>query len=132
MPDDPLPSPRGQRDDEWATLSWLADGEAPSDAQERCLSLWAERADARERWRHYQLIGDVLRSRELAREGAHDAAFLAALRARLAREPVVLRPRSGPSVGASGVGSPDGCGRRYGCGGRRGGDAANGTCATRR
>jgi sigma-E factor negative regulatory protein RseA len=92
MPDDPLPSPRGQRDDEWATLSWLADGEAPSDAQERCLSLWAERADARERWRHYQLIGDVLRSRELAREGAHDAAFLAALRARLACEPVVLRP----------------------------------------
>jgi sigma-E factor negative regulatory protein RseA len=92
MPDDPLPSPRGQRDDEWATLSWLADGEAPSDAQERCLALWAERADARERWRHYQLIGDVLRSRELAREGAHDAAFLAALRARLAREPAVLRP----------------------------------------
>jgi sigma-E factor negative regulatory protein RseA len=92
MPDDPLPSPHEQRDDEWATLSWLVDGEAPSDAQERCLALWAEHAGARERWRHYQLIGDVLRSRELAREGAHDAAFLAALRTRLAREPVVLRP----------------------------------------
>ena len=96
MPDDPLHSPHEQRDDEWATLSSMADGEATSDAQERCLALWAEQADARERWRHYQLIGDVLRSRELAREGAHDAAFLAALRARLAREPVVLRPAQRP------------------------------------
>lgn len=92
MPDDPLPSPHEQRDDEWAALSSLADGEATSDAQEQCLVLWAEQAVARERWRHYQLIGDVLRSRELAREGAHDARFLAAVRARLAREPVMLRP----------------------------------------
>jgi len=92
MPDDPLPSPHDPRDDEWAALSSLADGEATSEAQERCLALWAEQAAARERWRHYQLIGDVLRSRELAREGAHDAAFLSALRARLAREPAVLRP----------------------------------------
>ena len=92
MPDDPMHSPFEPPDDEWATLSSLADGEAAPDAQERCLALWVERADARERWRHYQLIGDVLRSRELARDGAHDAAFLAALRARLAHEPVVLRP----------------------------------------
>lgn len=92
MPDDPMHSPLEQHDDEWATLSSLADGEAAPEAQERCLALWAEHADARERWRHYQLIGDVLRSRELARDGAHDAAFLAALRARLAHEPVVLRP----------------------------------------
>jgi len=92
MPDDPLRDPHEQRDDPWAALSSMADGEATSDAQERCLAMWAGQADARERWRHYQLIGDVLRSRELAREGAHDAAFLSALRARLAREPVVLRP----------------------------------------
>ncbi len=62
------------------------------------MALWAEQAAARERWRHYQLIGDVLRSRELARDGAHDAAFLAALRARLAREPVVLRPAQPAAV----------------------------------
>jgi sigma-E factor negative regulatory protein RseA len=98
MSDDPLPSPHEQRDDEWAALSSLADGEATSDAQERCLALWAEQAAARERWRHYQLIGDVLRSRELAREGAHDAAFLAAVRARLAREPVLLRPAQPAAV----------------------------------
>jgi sigma-E factor negative regulatory protein RseA len=92
MSEDPLHGREEQRDEDWAALSSMVDGEAGHDAQERCLALWGERADARERWRHYQLIGDVLRSRELAREGAHDAAFLTALRARLAREPVVLRP----------------------------------------
>jgi sigma-E factor negative regulatory protein RseA len=92
MSDEPLNDRPEQRADEWAALSSMADGEATSDTQERCLRLWAERPDARERWRHYQLIGDVLRSRELAREVAHDAAFLSALRARLAKEPAVLRP----------------------------------------
>src|SRR5262245_14001213 len=92
MPDDPDHSPQQQPNDEWAALSSLADGEATADSQERCLALWAEQAAARARWRQYQLIGDVLRSQELARDDAHDAAFLAALHARLAREPVVLRP----------------------------------------
>lgn len=89
---DDSPQPSQDSDETWAALSSLADGEAGSEVQERCLVMWAEQAAARERWRHYQLIGDVLRSRELARDGAHDAAFLSALRERLAREPVVLRP----------------------------------------
>jgi sigma-E factor negative regulatory protein RseA len=38
------------------------------------------------------VIGDVLRSDELASDGGHDAAFLAAFRQRLAQEPVVLAP----------------------------------------
>lgn len=92
MSDESPQPPHEHSDEAWAALSSLADGEASSEAQERCLVMWAEQAAARERWRHYQLIGDVLRSRELAREGAHDAAFLSALRERLAREPVVLRP----------------------------------------
>jgi sigma-E factor negative regulatory protein RseA len=74
---------------DWAALSSMADGEAASDAQARCLAMWAQHADARARWRDYQLIGDVLRSSELARDGAHDAAFLASLRERLQREPAV-------------------------------------------
>ena len=73
-----------ERDDDWAALSAMADGEASADAQRRCLALWANDAQARERWRDYHLIGDVLRSQELARDRAHDAAFLQALRARLA------------------------------------------------
>jgi len=87
-----------ERDDDWAALSAMADGEASADAQRRCLALWANDAQARERWRDYQLIGDVLRSRELARDGAHDAAFLQALRARLAAEPAVLRPKVATAV----------------------------------
>jgi sigma-E factor negative regulatory protein RseA len=55
-------------------------------------------AQARQRWHDYQLIGDVLRSQELAHDAAHDAAFLQALRARLAAEPTVLRPKAVPST----------------------------------
>jgi sigma-E factor negative regulatory protein RseA len=46
----------------------------------------------RQAWHAYHLIGDVLRSDDLASDAAHDAAFLAGLRARLSEEPVVLAP----------------------------------------
>lgn len=52
--------------------------------------------DVREAWGMYHLIGDVMRSDELARgvaeSSASDAAFLAGLRDRMAHEPVVLAP----------------------------------------
>jgi sigma-E factor negative regulatory protein RseA len=83
-----------ERDDDWAALSSMVDGEAAAQTQQRCLDLWASDAQARQRWRDYQLIGDVLRSQELACSGAHDAAFLQALRTRLKNEPAVLRPKS--------------------------------------
>ena len=38
-------------------------------------------------------VGDVMRSSELATQPGHDAAFLAALRLKLAAEPVVLAPQ---------------------------------------
>lgn len=85
--------PGSQADPAWAVaLSSLADGEAADDAQVHCLAVWAQQAEVRERWRDYHLIGDALRSGDLARGGARDAAFLATLRDRLAHEPVVLRP----------------------------------------
>jgi len=87
-----MSDPHPERDDDWAALSSMADGEAGPDAQDRCLALWARDAQTRERWRNYQLIGDVMRSQELARDGSHDAVFVHALRARLVREPAVLRP----------------------------------------
>jgi len=92
MSDDSPHPPHEPNAEPWAALSSLADGEAAPEVQDRCLVLWAEHAEARERWRHYHLIGDVLRSRELASDEAHDAAFLSALRSRLAREPALLRP----------------------------------------
>jgi sigma-E factor negative regulatory protein RseA len=73
-------------------LSALADGEVDAGAVSRACSAWRDDAAARSTWHAYQLIGDVLRSDDLASDPAHDAAFLAAVRGRLAAEPVVLAP----------------------------------------
>jgi sigma-E factor negative regulatory protein RseA len=86
-----------ERDDDWAALSSMADGEAGAEVQGRCLDLWSNDPQARERWHDYQLIGDVMRSQELAHEAPHDAAFLRALHVRLAAEPPVLRPKASPA-----------------------------------
>jgi sigma-E factor negative regulatory protein RseA len=73
-------------------LSDLADGEAEGPASQAACNAWRDRAEMRQTWHTYHLIGDVLRSDELARPAAHDAAFLARLRGELAREPVVMAP----------------------------------------
>jgi sigma-E factor negative regulatory protein RseA len=73
-------------------LSALMDGDAQ--ALGAACAAWREDADARGQWHAYHLIGDVLRSEELAQSPAADASFLSALRARLAAEPVVLAPAS--------------------------------------
>lgn len=77
-------------DDPRRWLSALADGDA--DAVNSACSLWRDDPAARQTWHAYHLIGDVLRSEELARPPAHDAVFLAALREKLAVEPVPLAP----------------------------------------
>jgi len=94
-PAHPTPPPDGLPSDSSANdphgwLSALADGQA--DAAEPACGLWRDDAAARQTWHAYHLIGDVLRSEELAREPVRDAAFLAGLRAKLAAEPVVLAP----------------------------------------
>ena len=76
-----------------ADRSWLsaaADGDA--DALSRLAGCWRDDADARATWHRHHLIGDVLRSSELAQPSSRDAAFLLGIRARLAAEPVVLAP----------------------------------------
>jgi len=77
-------------------LSALSDGELDSTAAARACSAWRDDAAMRSSWHAYQLIGDVLRSEDLASTAARDAAFLAAVRARLSDEPVVLAPESAP------------------------------------
>lgn len=77
-------------DDLRALLSALADGDAAS-AHQGC-ELWRDDPGARETWHVYHLIGDVMRSEELATTPARDAAFLSSLRDKLAAEPVVLAP----------------------------------------
>ncbi len=73
-------------------LSDLADGRLGTDALAEACGRWEADAEARRTWHAYQLIGDVLRSDDLARPAGGDAAFLAALRQRLADEPVVMAP----------------------------------------
>jgi len=75
-------------------LSALADGDATDGEAARAFQAWREDAGARASWHTYQLIGDVLRSDDLAVAPAADEAFLVALRARLAQEPVVLAPQA--------------------------------------
>lgn len=77
---------------EW--LSALYDGD-PSALEGGCRA-WRDDAQARATWHTYHLIGDVMRSDDLASTPARDAAFLAALRTRLDAEPVVLAPAATP------------------------------------
>ena len=73
-------------------LSALADGELEAGAVAAACASWRDDESARARWHSYQLIGDVLRSDDLASSAEKDAAFMAALRTRLSTEAVVLAP----------------------------------------
>lgn len=75
-------------------LSALVDGELESAAVAQLSAEWRDDRQTRAAWHAYQLIGDVLRSEDLASTARHDADFLAALRLRMASEPVVLAPQS--------------------------------------
>lgn len=88
----PTPPPRRE------CLSALMDGDAQ--ALSAACAAWRDDADARGQWHAYHLIGDVLRSEELAQSPAADARFLSALRVRLAVEPVVLAPAARPAAAA--------------------------------
>ena len=54
-------------------LSALADGELDADESALACGQWRGDASVRARWHAYQLIGDVLRSEELASDAARDA-----------------------------------------------------------
>lgn len=77
-------------------LSALADGELDAAEVVQACAQWREAGEMRASWHAYQLIGDVLRSEDLAADPARDAAFLGALRTVLAAEPVVLAPQAAP------------------------------------
>lgn len=83
-----------QRESERLELSALMDGEAADAEAERALRRWRDDERARADWHVYHLVGDVLRSSDLAQAPAHDEAFVQTLRQRLAQLPVVLAPAS--------------------------------------
>jgi sigma-E factor negative regulatory protein RseA len=84
------------------SLSAMTDGELDAAAAARTCSAWRDDASMRSTWHAYQLIGDVLRSDDLASPPGRDAAFLESLRARLVDEPTVLAPDAAmqPAVAA--------------------------------
>ncbi len=83
-------------DEQAAALSALMDGEADAAAASRASARWRDDPAARSTWHAHHLIGDVLRSDDLASAPGHDAAFMAALRVRLAAEPALLAPAPVP------------------------------------
>ncbi|MBL8350053.1 MAG: sigma-E factor negative regulatory protein [Burkholderiaceae bacterium] len=68
-------------------LSLLMDGELPPGEAAAALAGFRHDLAVRADWHAYHLIGDVLRSEDLAVAPAHDERFLQALRGRLAQEP---------------------------------------------
>ncbi len=70
------------------SLSSLMDGDLVDAAASGACAQWREDAAARQDWHAYHLIGDVLRSEELASEAGRDEVFLQRLRTRLAALPV--------------------------------------------
>jgi sigma-E factor negative regulatory protein RseA len=77
---------REQSCDAAELASALADGELHGAELTRALRALEGNGQARECWHAYHLVGDVLRSGSAAAVGAHDAAFVAGVRQRLAQE----------------------------------------------
>lgn len=111
-------------------LSALVDGELDGEAATQACVHWRESAASRAAWHAYQLIGDVLRSDDLASDPVRDARFLAALRSRLADEPVVLAPQplvpSAAPLAAGGQVAAPGQAASGGRGGYRGWEGLSG------
>lgn len=81
-------------------MSALADGQLAGDAFARGVEIAATDAAAREAWHAYHLIGDVLRSSDLA-HGAPADGFLSRLQERLREEPSAFAVQSDVHVAAS-------------------------------
>ena len=84
-------------------LSSLMDGDLTPEAVGQACEQWRQDLETRQRWHAYQLIGDVLRSEDLANTPARDEAFLQALRQRLVHEPVPFAPQPLPDAPAGGA-----------------------------
>lgn len=84
-------------------VSALADGQLRGEEFARALALIEHSEDARAQWQAYHLVGDVLRSGELAAGGARDAAFAARVRQRLQQEKPALQPQGAIELIAAGA-----------------------------
>lgn len=79
------------REQRRALMSSLADGQLRGAEFARAVSMVSDSGEARATWHAYHVVGDVLRSSELA-ACADDAAFVARLQTRLQRETARIVP----------------------------------------
>jgi len=91
-------SPHGESRSGREAMSAFADGQVDAAA---AVELWASDPQARDAWRTYHLIGDVLRSEDLAASVRGDADFLTRLSGRLADEPPIVAPTAPVVVAAA-------------------------------
>lgn len=94
-------------------VSALADGQLRGEEFARALALIEHSEDARAQWQAYHLVGDVLRSDELAADGTRDAAFAARLRQRLQQENPMLQSRDAIELIAVGAYASSASGRNH-------------------
>ena len=94
----PMPSPDADARAARQRLSDLMDGQGSREDVEIGIALWRDDTEARVDWHAWHLIGDVMRSDDLASKPTRDEAFLARLRERLADEPPLLAPAPLASV----------------------------------
>jgi len=73
-------------------LSAVMDGEADEAAVVSACAAWRDGDSDRATWYAWHLVGDVMRSDDLASSASRDADFLSTFRAKLEDEPVVLAP----------------------------------------
>lgn len=73
-------------------LSAVGDGEASRGQVARVCEAWREDTELQRQWHTWAVIGDALRSDDLAGDVVRDQCFLDAFRKRMAQEPVVLAP----------------------------------------
>lgn len=73
-------------------LSALMDGEVDETGIDQGCRRWRDEPGTRQDWMAFHLIGDVMRSDELAQPTARSQQFLQAFHERLEAEPVVLAP----------------------------------------
>ncbi len=71
-------------------LSALVDGDLGPAELSSVMQSWKDDAATRSTWHAYQMIGDTMRSDDLATDPARDELFLRRLRVAMAAEPIVL------------------------------------------
>jgi len=110
-------------------LSALVDGEVDRAGSAASCAAWAADDRLRADWHAWHLIGDVLRSEDLAADPRDDRRLCEAIRARLQSEPLVFAPaKSGLHFGTMRAASAD-AGRRLGARPGRGRWGAGGAVA---